>query len=400
MVADVGRLVRCESPSQDTEAVARSAEVVARMGAGYLGTEPERIVIDGCTHLRWRFGRSPRVLLLGHHDTVWPLGSIERLPFRAEGGVMRGPGCFDMKAGLVVAFHALAALSAQGGSDRLDGVTLLITGDEEPGSTTSRELIEQEARGCAAALVLEAAGPGGTLKTERKGVSRYQVRVRGRAAHAGLEPESGVNATVEAAHQVLAVTALGDRDRGTTVTPTRLESGTTSNTVAAEACFEVDVRVRDADEQQRVDRALRMLTTRLDGARVEVAGGPDRPPLPPAASHRLFARAQRLAAELGLEPLSGMAVGGASDGNLTAAVGTPTLDGLGAVGGGAHAEDEHVLVAELPRRTRLLTALLSELLTEGLAPAASRARERTRGAHPVPADDHSAGRGGNHDGRD
>ncbi|MFD0891785.1 M20/M25/M40 family metallo-hydrolase, partial [Streptosporangium algeriense] len=182
------------------------------------GAEPERVVVDGRTHLRWRFGR-PRVLLLGHHDTVWPLGSLDRLPFEVRDGVLRGPGCFDMKAGLVMAFHALAAL------DDLDGVTLLITGDEEPGSPSSRELVEDEARRCSAALVLEAAGPGGALKTERKGVSRYEVLVRGRAAHAGLEPERGVNAAVEVAHQVMAVAGLGDPALGTTVTPARLEAG-------------------------------------------------------------------------------------------------------------------------------------------------------------------------------
>ncbi len=177
----------------------RSADVVARVGARRLGVEPERIVIDGRTHLRWRLGAGPsRVLVLGHHDTVWPIGSLATRPCTVDGGVLRGPGCFDMKAGLAMAFHALAGL------DDRDGVTLLVTGDEELGSPSSRALIEDEARAAQAALVLEASADGGALKTERKGVSLYDVRVIGRAAHAGLEPEHGVNATVELAHQVLA----------------------------------------------------------------------------------------------------------------------------------------------------------------------------------------------------
>lgn len=357
LIADIERLVRCESPSGDLAAVARSATAVAELGAVHLGAEAERVVIDGRTHVRWRFGGEPRVLLLGHHDTVWPVGSLERHPFEVRDGVLRGPGCFDMKAGLVMAFHALAAL------DDLDGVTVLVTGDEEPGSPTSRRLVEDEARGCAAALVLEAAGPGGALKTERKGVSRYEVLVRGRAAHAGLEPERGVNATVEVTHQVAAVAALADPALGTTVTPTRLESGTTVNTVPDRARFDVDVRVRDAREQDRVDAAMRGLRPVLPGAGVTVGGGPNRPPLPASASKELFERACRLAGTLGIDPLTSVAVGGASDGNFTAGTGTPTLDGLGAVGGGAHADDEHVLVAELPGRTRLLTALVADLLT-------------------------------------
>ncbi|WP_408898879.1 M20 family metallopeptidase [Nocardioides sp. R1-1] len=365
MVADIEALVTCESPSEDLDAVARSGETVAALGTRLLGVAPERIVLDGWTHLRWRFGAHPRVLLLGHHDTVWPLGSLETHPFAIDGGVLRGPGCFDMKTGLVMAMHALAVL------DLRDGVTLLVTGDEEIGSPSSRRLIEHEARGCAAALVLEAAAPGGALKTERKGVSRYDVLVTGRAAHAGLEPERGVNATVEVAHQVHAVAAIADPERGTTVTPTRLDAGTTINTVPAAAGFGVDVRVRDQDEQDRVHRAMHGLRPVLAGAEVEVVGGPNRPPLTPAATRGLYERAARIAARLGIDPPTSASVGGASDGNYTAGVGTPTLDGLGAVGGGAHADDEHVVLAELLDRTRLLTALVADLLAEPTRPAGS-----------------------------
>jgi glutamate carboxypeptidase len=359
MLRDIERLVRCESPSEDHDAVSRSADLVTDLGATYLGGAPERIVLDGSTHLRWRFGDVPRVLVVGHHDTVWPAGSLARHPVEVRDGLLRGPGCFDMKAGLVMAFQAVAALPDP------DGVTVLVTGDEELGSPSSRGLIEDEARGCRAALVLEASGPGGALKLERKGVSRYDVIVHGRAAHAGLEPERGVNATIEAAHQILAVAALADSAAGTTVTPTRLHSGTTTNTVPDQARFAVDVRVRDTVEQGRVDAAMHALTPELDGVRIEIVGGPNRPPLPGSASAELFDRAVRLADELGVGPLRGVAVGGGSDGNFTAGVGTPTLDGLGAVGGGAHADDEHVIVAELPRRTALLAALLTELLAGG-----------------------------------
>jgi glutamate carboxypeptidase len=358
MLADLEELVRCESPSRDLAAVAVSADVVARLGTERLGAEPERIVLDGRTHLRWRLGTGPaRVLVLGHHDTVWPIGSYQPVWSSAD-GVVRGPGCFDMKAGLVLAFTALAAL------DDRDGVTVLVTGDEELGSPSSRELIEKEALGCAAALVLEASADGGALKTARKGVSLYEVAVTGRAAHAGLEPERGVNAGIELAHQVLAIAQLGDPERGTTVTPTLSAAGTASNTVPARATVAVDVRVPDAAEQDRVDAAMRALRPVLPGAQVMVTGGPNRPPLAADASATLFDRAAGLARNLGLPPLEGTAVGGASDGNFTAGVGVPTLDGLGAVGGGAHADDEHVLVDALPGRAALLAALVADLLAE------------------------------------
>jgi glutamate carboxypeptidase len=360
MLADIESLVTCESPSADQAAVARSAGVVAELGSRLVGATPELIVLDGHSHLRWRLGTgSRRVLLLGHHDTVWPIGSLATHPFAVAGGMLRGPGCFDMKAGVVMALHATAALIRAGDDP---AITILLTGDEELGSPSSRSLIEAEAAQCVAALVLEASAGGGALKTERKGVSLYQVRAIGRAAHAGLEPERGVNATTELAHQILAVSALADPRQGTTVTPTLLSAGTSTNTVPASGEFAVDVRVADAAEQGRVDEAMHALRPVLDGSRLEVTGGPNRPPLPASSSAALFARADELAAELGLGPLSMMAVGGGSDGNFTAGVGTPTLDGLGAVGGGAHADDEHVLIAELPGRTALVAALVADLL--------------------------------------
>jgi glutamate carboxypeptidase len=356
ILTEIEKLVTCESPSTDLAAVAASADVVARVGERRLGVAPERIVLDGRTHLRWRFGDGPaRVLVLGHHDTVWPLGSLATHPFGVTDGVMRGPGCFDMKAGVVMAFHAIAGLR-----DR-SGVTLLVTGDEEIGSPSSRALIEAEAASCVAALVLEASADGGALKTERKGGSRYEVRVHGLAAHAGLEPERGVNATVELAHQILAVTRIADAALGTTVTPTLMAAGTAANTVPAAGEFMVDARVRTAAEQERVDKAMRSLAPVLIGARLDVLGGPRCPPLAAESSASLFALAAAVAADLGLPPLTSAAVGGSSDGNFTAGMGVATLDGLGAVGGGAHADNEHVVIAEIPGRIGLTAALIDRL---------------------------------------
>src|SRR5487761_7595 len=285
ILADIETLVRCESPSSVPDAVAKSADLVAAVGQQHLGTAPELIVLDDCPHLRWRLGAGePRVLVLAHHDTVWPLGSLETHPFSVADGVLRGPGCFDMKAGLVLALHALAVLGVP------DGVTLLVTGDEELGSPSSRGLIEAEAAGCLAALVLEASTDGGALKTARKGVSLYQERAVGRAAHAGLEPERGVNATVELAHQVLTVAGLADAALGTTVTPTALSSGTVSNTVPATGAFSVDARMWDTAEQARVHAAMSSL-------------------LPASSSAGLFSRASSVAAGLGLAPLASASVG-------------------------------------------------------------------------------------------
>lgn len=372
LLDDVRAMVACESPSADRAAVSRSAAVVARIGTARLGVPPEVIVLDGRTHLRWRLGEHPRVLVVGHHDTVWPLGTLEHLPFSVVDGVLRGPGCFDMLAGLAMAFHGLAGLT---------GVTLLVTGDEELGSPSSRGLVEDEARAHEAALVLEASADGGALKTERKGVSLYDVRVVGRAAHAGLQPERGVNATLELAHQALAVAALGDPAAGTTVTPTVATAGTTTNTVPDAGSFTVDVRVRTVAEQDRVDAAMHALRPTLAGAVVQVTGGPNRPPLEGSWSAELLRRAQALSPV----PLRAVAVGGASDGNLTAGVGTPTLDGLGAVGGGAHAPDEHVLVAHLLPRTQLLRDLTVDLLARPLErplAAATNPALTSRGARP------------------
>ncbi|WP_241175903.1 M20 family metallopeptidase [Modestobacter sp. KNN46-3] len=364
MLADLEELVTVESPSADPAAVAAGAARVARLGAKALGAEPEVLLHEGCTHLRWRLGAGPRrVLLLCHQDTVWPLGTLAEIPWSVTDGVVRGPGCFDMKAGIVLAFTALARLQAAG--EDLDGVSVLVTGDEEIGSPTSADLIRTEAAGCAAVLVLEASADGGALKTGRKGASMYDLLVTGRAAHAGLEPEKGISSTVELAHQVLAIADLADPALGTTVTPTVLTSGTTTNTVPATGRLSVDVRARTAAEQERVDAGMRALTPQLPGAVLELRGGINRPPLEETASAGLFALARAVSAQLGLPAPAGVTVGGASDGNFTAGIGVPTLDGLGAVGGGAHAVGEHVLADQLPGRAALLAGLVRTVLDGG-----------------------------------
>ena len=356
MVAALRALVEAESPSADPAALRACADRIAEIGGGLLDAEAERLAVGGLVHLRWRFGGATRVLVLCHYDTVWPLGTLAGWPFGVADGVATGPGAFDMKAGLVQGLFALAGL------DRLDGVTLLVTADEEVGSETSRVLIESEAAGASAALVLEpSAGPAGALKVARKGTSRYEVEIGGRAAHAGLEPEKGVNALIELAHQVLALERLARPDLGTSVTPTVAGAGTTENTVPALARFRVDVRALLPEEQLRIDQDLHRLEPVLEDARLTVRGGPNRPPLAERSSTELFAVAAKLAAELGLEPLQSATVGGASDGNLTAGVGVRTLDGLGAVGGNPHALGEHVVLAAMPERAALVAALIEEL---------------------------------------
>ncbi|MBA2624593.1 MAG: M20 family metallopeptidase [Acidimicrobiia bacterium] len=356
MVELLGELVGMESPSADLPSLDRLADRLAEVVAAHLGSPPERLTSGGRPHLRWSAGADCRVLVLGHFDTVWPLGTIERWPFLLAGDRATGPGAFDMKAGIVQGLAALSTL------DDLDGITVLLTSDEEVGSPTSRALIEKAATGAGAALVLEPSAAG-ALKTERKGTSNYELHVEGRAAHAGLEPERGVNALLELAGQVLALHELADPSAGTTVTPTVASAGTTTNSVPARACAAVDVRTTTVAEQERVDTAMRSLRAGLDGARVSVTGGPNRPPLQRSASSELFGRAVRRAEALGLGTLDGVAVGGGSDGNFTAALGTPTLDGLGADGDGAHAEGEHVVVSAMAERAALFAALVEELKT-------------------------------------
>lgn len=361
MVQDLASLVAAESPSSDLGAARRCVALTSAMVEREVGVAPELVEVDGRTHLRLRLdGRAdePPVALIGHLDTVWPLRTTERWPFTIEGRAASGPGVFDMKAGVVQGLHALAAL----GADREVPVEILLTTDEELGSPTSRELVEETAARARAALVLEPSADG-ALKIARKGVSRYRVTIAGRAAHTGLDPEAGVNALEELAHQVLAIRALSDPHSGTTAVPTVARAGTAPNVVPADASFEVDVRAATAEELRRVDEGMNRLRPRVGGCRLEVDGGVNRPPLERSASERLYARVAALCEQLGIATPDGVAVGGGSDGNFTAALGTPTLDGLGAVGGGAHAEGEWIDLDAMPERAALVAALIADLAT-------------------------------------
>jgi glutamate carboxypeptidase len=360
MIERLRVLVSCESPSRDLAGLGACADLLIAYGDFALGRPAHRIVNDGVPHLLWR-APDPVVLVLGHFDTVWPIGTIAKWPLTVRDGRASGPGVFDMKAGIVQLLTAVELVA-----DRLR-VSVLLTGDEEVGSVTSRELIEEEARRARAVLVCEPSADGGAAKIARKGLAGYRVTVIGQAAHAGLEPERGVNAAVELAHQVLAVETLAAPGAETTVIPTVLAAGSTSNTVPERGVLTVDVRGWTRDELQRVDGAIRGLLPRLPRAAIAVDGGINRYPLEPAMALPLLEVAQAAARDLGLPRLEGVRSGGGSDGNLTAALGVPTLDGLGAVGGHPHGRDEWVDVAAMPDRTALLAAIINHLCGPGSA---------------------------------
>lgn len=352
MLTDLADLVGVESPSRDIDSLRKCAATLVAIMERRLGSAPRLVETPAGPHLHWQGGGTSKVLLVGHYDTVFPLGALEVRPFRVEDGKAFGPGVFDMKAGLVQAIHALASL------ENRSGVEMFVSADEEVGSATSRDLIVERARACGSVFVLEPSADGGALKTARKGTGTYEVIVHGRSAHAGLEPEKGVNALVEASMQVLRIATFGDATRGTTVTPTVASAGTADNVVPAQARVLVDVRAELASESARIDEAMRNLSTELPESTIEIRGGFNRPPMPMSAADRLFGLARDVASELGLGELSGVAVGGGSDGNFTAAAGIETLDGLGAVGGGAHADHEWVEVGQMVDRSRLLAGLI------------------------------------------
>ena len=347
------RLVEIESPTEDVDACRAVIAEANRLVEELLGSAGEVSEVKGHPTLSWKSGK-PRVLLLCHLDTVWPKGSFTPL-WQVEGDVIRGPGSYDMKAGFVQAVMAVASLS-----DR-NGIHILATSDEETGSAASRALIEESARECEAVLVFESA-INGKVKTARKGTSMYQVRAIGRAAHAGLEPEKGINAMTALASLLTSIESLSKPEIGTTVTPTTFHAGTTLNTVPAEAIVEVDVRAFSREEQERVDVGIRALANTPSPATFEVTGGINRPALDPKMSGSLFEIAKESAAAIGMPPLEDASVGGASDGNFTAAVGIPTLDGLGAIGDGAHANHEWVSARGLIERSALVAEMLRRLL--------------------------------------
>ena len=363
---DIKRVISIETPSHDKAAVAAGAQDFVELLRERLGASAEVITVDGTTHLRLRFGTGPaRVVLLNHQDTVWPHGTLDRIPFSTDDGILRGPGSFDMLTGAIMSVHATAIVAEHLGEGALDGLSILVTGDEEIGSISSSDLIRAEAAEARAVYVMEASA-GGALKVERKGTSNYTLVFTGKASHAGLEPEKGINAGMALALHLPLVADLANASAGTSVVPTVISAGTTSNTVPAEARVDVDVRARTAAELDRVDAAMRELATRpqLEGSTIEVIGGINRPPFEREQSAALFDRATALAADLGLPAPEGVSVGGASDGNFTAGDGIATLDGLGAVGDGAHAEHEHAVIDEIAPRTALLAALIADQLQD------------------------------------
>ncbi len=359
MAALVAELAAIESPTDDRAALDRMAARLLDLFAPFGAIERFPQTENGdhfVVRISGRHELQP-ALALCHYDTVWPLGSLREYPVTIADGTMRGPGVFDMKGGIVCLLYALRAL--EGRPNR--PLWLFFNSDEETGSHSSRGLIEDLARGCAHALVYESPLAAGALKTARKGTGRYTVAIEGRAAHAGVEPEKGISAVLESAHQTIAIHALNAPARGSTLNAGVLRGGTRANVVAAHAEIEVDVRVSRADEAERIDAALRGLRPVLDGARIGVSGGLHRPPMErSAATAALFARARAIAAEMGVDLGEG-ATGGGSDGNFTAALGLGTLDGLGPEGRGAHAADEQVLVESLPRRAALSAGLLDVL---------------------------------------
>jgi glutamate carboxypeptidase len=353
-------LAEIESPSTDRAALERCAarlaaacrETGARVRREAGAPTADHVVAE------WP-GQGRPILLLGHFDTVWPVGQLARMPVRQVDGRLHGPGVLDMKAGLAIALTAMKVLVASVPEPSRPPVTLLATSDEETGSATSRPVIEALARASAAALVLEPAIPGGALKTARKGVGEFEVRVHGVAAHAGADPSAGASAVHELARQVAAMTALADPAAGLSVNVGVIEGGTRSNVVAEQARARVDVRVSRAADGARIEAALNALRPLDPRVRLEVRGGINRPPMergPGVAA--LFALARDVARSWG-EDLTEGATGGASDGNFTAALGVPTLDGLGGVGDGPHALHEHAIVDFLPRRAALLAGLLA-----------------------------------------
>lgn len=363
------RLVNLDSPSSERELV---SAVIGEIGTNLeaLGAQIEFIPTGGrfAAPLKavWSGASEDAepILILAHADTVWPPGEAERRPFSLADDRCFGPGVYDMKAGIVEAIFAIQALKSL---NRFPSrpIVFLVTGDEEVGSPESRPIIEDIARSAAAVLVIEPPTEAGHLKTARKGVGMYELTVTGRAAHAGVEPEKGRSAVRELAEQILFLESLNNESAATTVTVGVIRGGTASNVVPATASAQIDVRVTTMAEAEKLDRIIRNLTPKTDGLRLEVQGGLNRPPMEwTEATGRLFDLARDASRELGFD-LDQAMTGGGSDGNFTAALGVPTLDGLGAVGGGGHALDEYVSIPDLPLRAAMLARLLETIHLSG-----------------------------------
>jgi glutamate carboxypeptidase len=367
MLEVIEQLVTRETPSNDKPRLdAFAAFLAQRLQDAGASVEILPNAERG-NHVRARFGpemiaagngKKP-ALILCHYDTVWAVGSLATHPFRIEGGKAYGPGIFDMQSSLMLAEY-MARATRDLAIELPRPVTILITSDEEVGSPTSRTLIEEEALRSAYVLVMESPLPGGVLKTSRKGVGGFTLEITGRAAHAGVEPERGISAIQELAHQVLALHSLTDMAKGTTVNVGVVQGGTVSNVVAPSAIAQIDVRAWTQEEADRTSQAINGLVPVTPGATLRVSGGWNRPPLELSATADLFAKAQYIGRKLELDLTDG-GTGGGSDGNFTGALGIPTLDGLGVPGHGAHADHEHIEVDQIASRAALLLALLTEL---------------------------------------
>jgi len=373
IVSTIRELVEIESPSDNKAAVDRIAEVVAHKFSQLGGETRIHQARDFGNHLQIDFdfaGKSAAkpVLLLGHYDTVYPLGTLATMPCRVVGNKLTGPGVLDMKSGIALVLHALAALQDwhkqdlhkeawHGGLPR--PVTVLLVSDEEVGSDSSREITESLAKKAAAVLVIEPSyGLQGAVKTARKGVGEYLVKVTGKASHAGLDFQKGVNAILELARQIEKISSFTDLKKGLTVNVGIASGGSRTNVVPAEAAAQVDVRIARIKDAAGIDKKMRSLRPFNRKCKIEVTGEINRPPMERTAGvAALYAQASAVARELGWK-LGEAAVGGGSDGNFTASMGIPTLDGRGAVGEGAHAPHEHILISELPRRAALLAGMI------------------------------------------
>ena len=363
MLATLRRFVIAESPSLEKAAADCCCGLIAEEWRKR-GARVERITQRHrgdhlcITYLQNKSHPAGQLLVLGHYDTVYSTGTLRKMPFRLSPGRAYGPGTFDMKAGIVQALFALQALQ-QNNVIRRKRVVFLWTSDEEIGSESSRKLLEAEARRSDAVFVLEPSfGPRGLLKTARKGVGEAELIVHGRASHAGLAPEEGINAIHELAQQLARIEKWNDLRRGVTINAGTVEGGTRTNVIPECARAVLDLRALHVSDVRRLDRRLHSLRPVHRGARIEVTGGFNRAPLERKMSATLFARAESLATKMGLS-LGECTAGGGSDGNFTAALGIPTLDGLGAVGDGAHSSHEHVLINTMPARAALLASLLA-----------------------------------------
>jgi glutamate carboxypeptidase len=360
----VEELAVLESPTDDKGAVDRCGQKLAER-LNQLGAVVSSFSTSGVgDQLMATFGSGPRqILLLGHIDTVWPVGQLERMPIRREHGRLHGPGVYDMKAGIGVATLATRAVL---GRRRLDGTRLVMlwTTDEEVGSQSSRALIEAQAKKSEAVLVFEPALSDGGVKTSRKGCGQYELIAHGISAHAGVDPRKGVSAIREIARQILALETLQDLERGISVNVGCVLGGTRPNVVPEEARATIDVRVPTKKDADRFNRAMHALTPQIPGARLTVTGGFERPPMERTAGvAQLFAIARSVAEELEMTLTEG-STGGGSDGNFTAALGVPTLDGLGALGDGAHALHEHVVMDALAPKAALVAGIIERLLVQ------------------------------------